>query len=71
MPSTTSGMNHISLRDVLTEWSADVYPEKKHKGSYGIAMDHNMEDILEVSEQPLKSSNVASTGLLSIKIPER
>ena len=47
-----------------------MYPEKKHRGSYGTAMDHSMEDILEVSEQPLKSSNVASTGLLSIKIPE-
>ena len=70
MPSTTYEMSHISLRDVQMEWSADVCPEKKHKGSYGTAMDHSMEDISEVSEQPLKSSNVASTGLLSIKMPE-
>ena len=48
-----------------------MYPEKKHRGSYGTAMDHSMEDILEVSEQPQESSKVASTGLLSIKIPER
>ena len=33
-------------------------------------MDHNIEDISEVSEQPPKSSNVASTGLQSIETPE-
>ena len=44
--------------------------EKKHRGSYGIAMDHNMEAISEVSEQPPRSSNVASTGLHSIETPE-
>ena len=44
--------------------------EKKHRGSYGITMDHNMEAISEVSEQSPRSSNVASTGLHSIGIPE-
>ena len=44
--------------------------EKKHRRSYDIVMDHNMEDISEVSEQPQKSSNMASTGPLSIKTPE-
>ena len=47
-----------------------MYLERKHKGSCDIAMDHSMGDISEVSEQPLKSSNVASTGLLSIEMPE-
>ena len=35
-----------------------------------MAMDHNMEDISEVSEQPQRFSNVASTSLLSIETPE-
>ena len=44
--------------------------EKRHRKSFGIAMDHNMEDMSKVNEQPQKFSNVASTGLLSIKTPE-
>ena len=44
--------------------------EKRHRRSYGIAMDHNMEDISEVSEQPRRLSNVVSTGLLSIETPK-
>ena len=63
-------MNPISLRDVQTELSVGVSPERKHRESYGIAMDHNMEAISEVSEQPPRSSNVASIGPHSIKIPE-
>ena len=47
-----------------------MYLERKHKGSYGIVMDRSMGDISKVSEQPLRSSNVASTGLHSIGIPE-
>ena len=63
-------MNLISLRDVQTELSVGVCLEKKHKGSCGIASDLNMEAISEVSEQPPRSSNVASTGLPSIETPE-
>ena len=44
--------------------------EKRHRKSYGIAMDHSIEDILEVSEQPQGFSNVASIGLLSIETHE-
>ena len=47
-----------------------MYLERKHKGFYSIAMDHSMGDISEVSVQPLRSSNVDSTGLLSIRMPE-
>ena len=47
-----------------------MYLEKRHRRSYGIAMDHNMEDISEVSEQPQRFSNAGSTGLLSIETPE-
>ena len=70
MQSTTCGMNPISLRDVQTELSVGVSPERKHRESYGIATDLNMEAISEVSEQPPRSSNVASIGPHSIKIPE-
>ena len=70
MQSTTCGMSPISLRDVQTELSVGVSPERKHRESYGIAMDLNMEVISEVSEQPPRSSNVASIGPHSIKIPE-
>ena len=70
MQSTTCGMNPISLRDVQTELSVGVSPERKHRESYGIATDLNIEAISEVSEQPPRSSNVASIGPHSIKIPE-